>query len=499
MITINWKLWTQARATFIFAVLISALSCTVSAGPVFAQCTGETKSIDLGATESGEDATGNPIESQILIVQIANGCPTGTITVSGGSSAFVVSAPPEDSGYSPSCYPSYQLSGGGKCYYEVTFTPASAGPQNATTTASIDGANIVENEYGAGFTVSPSMDAQHNINNFPLMLPVPQATASPFYPGYASITLNSGNAKIKWAGKLSYQTSGQIPKPPASIDIKTFDTNNNASYTFAFGQTPIPAGMVPPTSSKGLYQVAGGQLTLNATYNAGAQNDPETNQLIGTVSGIPGGICDAAITSDLSAFMAPYTQNLFELIASQESSYRQFSLVADFYTSAPPPPPLYTVNTLWPVESPPAKYAGGYAIGLMMDQLDLTKKSETEMTTAWDWIENAQTGYNTFESKVKLLTTKIMPQVSKYSGLSALSSNSLMFEQMAVFQYAGFASNPASILSQYYIPQCSSGPPKGTACPNGTWQWGVNPNTSTGDKYVSLVYGQTPPNVSCGS
>jgi len=156
-----------------------------------------------------------------------------------------------------------------------------------------------------------------------------------------------------------------------------------------------------------------------------------------------------------------------------------------------------TVNTLWPVESPPAKYAGGYAIGLMMDQLDMTNKSTAEMSTAWNWLDNALTGYDIFESKVKILTTKIVPQVSKYSGLPALNSSSMMFEGMALFQYGGFSAKPTSIFSQYYIPQCSSGPPKGTTCPNGTWQWVMNPNTARGNQYVSSVYNQDIPDEAC--
>ncbi|MGC1337595.1 MAG: hypothetical protein WA836_05675, partial [Candidatus Binataceae bacterium] len=194
---------------------------------------------------------------------------------------------------------------------------------------------------------------------------------------------------------------------------------------------------------------------------------------------------------------APYTQNLFELIASQESSYRQFSLAANFYLSPPPPSPLYDVNTLWPVESPPARYSGGYAIGLMMDQLEIVKKASSEMTTAWNWLANAETGYDIFETKVANVTS-IAKQAKAYSGLPALNSSSLQFEQMAVFQYGGWAAKPTNILFQYWIPQCS-GTTNGKTCMNGTWQWVVNPNTTTGDEYVSLVYGQTPPSSSCSN
>jgi hypothetical protein len=62
-----------------------------------------------------------------------------------------------------------------------------------------------------------------------------------------------------------------------------------------------------------LYQVAGGQLVLQAKYNAGGYNDPVTNGLVGTISGIPipGGISDTAITNLLDSFAAPYTSGLF--------------------------------------------------------------------------------------------------------------------------------------------------------------------------------------------
>jgi len=57
---------------------------------------------------------------------------------------------------------------------------------------------------------------------------------------------------------------------------------------------------------------------IKAKY-APAVGPSQTNELIGTVSGIPGGICDAAITSELGQWKGPYG-------------------------SPPPPPPLYGVN-----------------------------------------------------------------------------------------------------------------------------------------------------------
>jgi hypothetical protein len=493
MITDQSKPPLKVAALIICAMAGTLLSSLLSSRTAFALCAAPVNtSYDFG-----------PVEQQQNLPQVYeffnnSNCDVTFNAVSNTDSTdFVIGNPPSQ--YT-SCLPSYTLDGPSDCFFQVTFTPQ-GGPGQYNTTISamvtINGqqVNVTYDTYGAEFSVSPPTDGLGNINNFPLVVP---SNASPFYPGYASITLNSGNAKIKWDGKLSYQTSGQIPKSPASIDIKSFDTDNNTSYTFAFGQTPIPTGLTQPTSSKGLYQVAGGQLTLNATYNAGAHNDPETNQLIGTVSGIAGGICDATITSALSVYQGPYTQNLFELIASQESSYRQFSLVANFYLSPPPTPPaLYGVNTLWPLESPPAKYAGGYAIGLMQDQLEMTRDSETQMSTAWNWVVNADTGYNIFQTKIKNVVG--IQKKAQQENHSVPNLDSLQEEEMALYQYGGFGSPANDVLTQYFIPSCP-GETDFKQCASGTITWQENPKGSgAGDDYVYEVYQQTPPTISCSN
>ncbi len=498
------------KARVLFCSLATGFfGCFFPARAIFASC-GPHVIWNLGATEYGNAL------SQLFSISNVD-CPDGVLTDFGNtdSTDFTISNPPTSSGYSgclpcnppatfgPGCIPDYTLDDGDSCVFMVTFTPPKsldAGStvisltisNNPTTTYSI---------YGAGFSLS----TQNGLNNFPLMLPESQTTAS---SGFASITIDSGNAKIKWDPTLEYQSIGRFPPTPASVPMDSFDTTSTSSYTLGFG-TPIPEATPTPTKT---YQVAGGQLTLKATYSAPGVavnpakfNNPATSMLKATVTGIPGtpsGIPVAVLTNKLSTVYAslnggtPPTKNLFEGIAAQETGGGVLNEAKQFANTT-----LYNVQSFWPYGNVPAP-AGKY-IGLMQDQL---LNGKTAMPTAWDWQANVDTAYSIFTGKVtavlkvKTAAHKANKYVPLAAGTGALSP--LQIEEMALFQYGGNLpqKDPNLLPNQLLTPQCVGGADDGEECNKScTCQWQENltdtPLLIEGENYVCAIYGIVGTNV----
>ncbi|MGB8411423.1 MAG: hypothetical protein WCE23_01220 [Candidatus Binatus sp.] len=494
----------QAGAIVFCALTVAIFIFLISPAAGFA-CEWSLKTFDFGAVEQGNsNAESEVYDMPELTVELSNiNCSTNTINSisSSDSTDFPLS---NSSDYTPGCLPSYTLSAGTSCYFLVTFTPQGLEPHETTLSITDSNSNLdlTDTLAGAEFSVSPLTDGEGNMNNFALMLASPQPTA---YPGYAPVTLNSGNAKITWTGTLSYQTSGGIPKPPASIKIKSFDTSDNNSQTVAFGETPVPAGMPTPSSAKMLYEVAGGQLTLNVEYKAGLHNDPVTNALIGTVTGIPGtpsGIPIALLTNELSTVYAslnggtPPTKNLFEGIAAHETGGDNLSEAKQFTTET-----TYNVNSFWPYEN----LSGAPYVGLMQD--GFANDFTSPMTTAWDWVANIDTAYSIFTEKVTTVLSiqtaahKANKYVPVATGTGALSL--LQIEEMDLFCYGGYlpTKSPKTLSYQLLTPQCFGGPDDGEEC-NKTctcqWQQNLsdsNPEIYAGTTYVCKVYSDINTNV----
>jgi hypothetical protein len=173
---------------------------------------------------------------------------------------------------------------------------------------------------------------------------------------------------------------------------------------------------------------------------------------------------------------------------------------------------LFGVDTLWPYENQIGPPKGTY-VGLMQDQLVAVGKhiATTEMSTAFNWIANANTGYAIFSQKVAAVDKlqnnahKANPAVPCPTCQGSLAQEQI--EEMALFQYGGFLppGRRSNVLpSQLLTPQCVGGSNNGASCNSGcTCAWQVNPSksnlVSSGECYVCAVYGatNTPPFCPC--
>jgi hypothetical protein len=418
---------------------------------------------------------------------------------------------------------------GSKCYLTLGFTPQSTGPRSATLTPVQTGSCPVPTFelYGAGITLTPSsvQSLQPTVTDFALALPQMSPNPSPpFSAGFNSITFDSDDASVEWTANLKYQTSGLLPKVAATPNpTPTPFTTNGEPITLGFG-TPIPDASPTPTET---FSVAGGALTVTAQYSASpkASNDPVMNTFPSWMTGVPGGICNAAITNQLeslytSALYAnattfctgakspfscctgsgtgtcvsevaactalnepflcctgsgtgtctPQTSNLFSLIAWKESTYMQFAKA-----SANGLP-----EGLWPYESQLSVPKGKY-IGLMQVPVN--------MNTAWNWVTNTQVAQETFVDKMIYVVAAVKAAVKEHPALPPLTQ--VEMEHMILLQYGGWVNFATIPAYQYYSPQFSSG----------EWQWlqgkHINPK---GLMYVMNTFNNPngpPPNTPC--
>jgi len=216
----------------------------------------------------------------------------------------------------------------------------------------------------------------------------------------------------------------------------------------------------------------------------------------------PPGISYTAITNRLKTLYQGVTVNnhlsfqiatpeLVAQIATLESFYEQFANETN-----------YSVKGFWPNESLQETNKNhvitshkGAHIGLM--QIPVTGG----MADAWDWLQNTMDGVllpvnvksnYSFQYKLdvayKLFASPTI--IAAHPGLLALSPCQL--EEMALDLNG--PSNTGKSSGQYYVPLKS----------NGSWQWAINPNTSSaaiicGVCYVISVRGNTPLNLASGS
>jgi hypothetical protein len=384
---------------------------------------------------------------------------------------------------------------GSSCNVIIDFSPGGTGARSAVITpafcpplASVPSVTA----FGAGVNITASHTLEVPPNPiYGLELPSPQSTASPFSGEFATLTFDSGNAKVKWTTKFSYQTSGGVPSPAAKPSpAPTPFTTENDTITLGFGVQPTSAMSPTPTAS---YPVAGGSVNITAKYNAGAPNDPVTTGISALMTGVadPPGISFDAITSRLEslyqevtikkdASFVPTTTELMAQAVTLESSYEQFSEEE-----------LYGVDEFWPNESPEGKAKNGKTIKAGA-HIGLTQVP-VSIADAWDWLQNTQDGVllpssYSFQYKLKLAYKFASPSVlKKYTGLLALSNCQL--EEMSLELYG---SSPGSLSSeQYYIPE------KGT---NGSYQWAINEDGNfCGVCYVAAVRETTPLSLPEGS
>jgi hypothetical protein len=452
---------------------------------------------------------------------------------------------------------------GGICYYEVTFTPQAKGVRSADWTFSVtynDGkgtqGNTTCDVYDAGFILSPEIydesacTMQSNAQCISSGAPCPCCTGvgtgscassvckgsqnpaacctgsgigtcvdsfplayeSSTSQGYGYITFDPGGADIKWAGTLGYQTSGQRPSPPASIDVSISTNKEPESITFGTAPVPDPA----PTPKAQRIVIAGGQLNLKATYDAGKSGGGSWPNIIsGYVTGIPAsqsstqGIPNATALGQLNGLYArvtipitgvsfsPATADLMTQIAAMESggSYeQQFFNPPNAKSNYP-----YHVADSWPLESGD----GGSHVGIMQVPISQTAKLLTTLgkttagqANAWDWMQNAKNaiqcptgtaakdcgtatsaGEYSFQEKLIAAYTNMKTMQKGLTPALTTALTSCQLEEMALAQY-GSSPCGADPNYQYYIPQCSSTSvnasyPGSNTC-NGPWLWTIN-------------------------
>ncbi len=504
-----------------------------------------------GCASKNSFANFGAIESQTTEVTLPgtgyfNGPCAAQVTASGGGSGFVLSAPPAN--YAPSCLSSPMLDPGQECYFTVTFTPPVPGRDTATLTMTVKANGTTyysyNTLYGAGFTLSPK-DLSTCVNEgngqctglgapcscctgpgtgtcvdaFPLTFEPPPSS------GYGYITFDPGDADIAWKGTLDYQTTGNLPTPPAVTHIKPFATEG-AQQSISFGTAPSP-DPAPSPKADTIAAIAGGQLQLDATYhvrNVGSH----TNATTAYVTGIPAsqsspqGIPYATIYNQLKSLygavtipkdssFTPATLALMTQIAAVESGgfyEQQFFQPPNVSAKYP-----YSVTASWPLESEANGSKNGAHIGLM--QVPVTQRAKLGKTTigqanAWNWIQNAtdgvecppgtakagtcgeadSAGEDSFQEKLIMAYYNMQKmQGGLTPALGALSSCQL--EEMALALYGPFAGGK-NLDNQYYIPTCS-----GTAynyktggtktCSTSSWQWTVNTIT-TQTPYCGVCY-----------
>lgn len=520
--------WSRARTVIMLAVIgLIAWALFSTDRPVLAQTCVQPPAVLVNIGPAWMSAVKLTYTSGLT-----SGCPTTLegFQTSGNTSDFSI-----QSGPAPGCigftWTSANLNK--KCSITVTFNPTATGTRSVVITPTVSNNVSVSSltVEGTGFTIMPSsvQAPQQYINDFALALP----SYPPLSAGYGSITFDSGNATVSWTPTLQYHTSGHIPNPPVqpSPAPTPFTTGSGGPFTLGSG-TPIPGASPTPSAT---FPLAGGALTLAAETDIGAAGDPRYVEYSAAITGIDGGICDAAITNQLDSLYTsglfsngnfactgaklpltcctgngagtcisevaactaantpfscctgsgagncgPATSNLFSLIAMKESSYAQFGYEK-----------VYGLEGLWPKESRKTRLAPiqGLYIGLM--QVALQKEQgnafASPMDTAWNWLTNTQVSQNIFSQKIYFVVTAVGKAIKLHPTLAPLTQAQL--EAMVLLQYGGYVTNDTTPAYQYYSPQPSGG----------SWQWLLGKYVTTnGNNYVKSIYEQqTPSSATC--
>ena len=210
-------------------------------------------------------------------------------------------------------------------------------------------------------------------------------------------------------------------------------------------------------SAQGTFQSEGGQGTINASCTA--PNGQVVNASPINVYVYGSSINNDSITAQLVTAYQAYsgtTPHLMTGIATVESTYAQFANRT-----------LYNISARWPVESPTAN--SGVYIGLM--------QVTTQMSTAFDWINNAWTGTAWFAGP-KMNYAKQFNQVVKSGNPGLADLTPAQLEMVALEFYGPQAGNcvPMSNWWCYYAPNSN-----GTA-------W-VKVSDTTVTSYADSVYG----------
>jgi hypothetical protein len=511
MLKCSWMAGLRAVAIIVCAIaaatLMSLSFAPIASAGVCCACVFE-ESYNYGAEESMTMSPG------VFVGGVHYSCGNTAVSsiISSDPNDFTVSYPSNLPG--PSCNGFAWNSGnqGENCYFQATFTPnASAnnpngtGAYNSTVTLSVTNGNGASEFqfYGAGFTLSPEIhDNKVGISNqtfdaFPLTLPTPQATASPFFAGLNSITFDSGDAVINFSGLLAYKTSGGvIPKAVPTIAIATFAATATP-YVVQFGT--IPSGVATPNAiptPNVTYSIAGGQLGLDTSYTAPSsapspvEDDTATNSIQVYLPGIPTsqtspGIAYQTVTSQLTSLyqtlIVPNSDPLFPIsgattpglltqIAMQESgTYQQFGdppATSGKHAYYP-----FGIIDSWPVESAVTNdsKARGSHIGLM--QVPVTQQD------AWNWLLNTADGFAVFQAKVNLAYSLADEEYETYTAQGNPTTlpklTACQLEEMALELYGPDAEPLES--EQYLFPKCIGNWTnlEHNAC-SGTLQWAIN-------------------------
>ncbi len=271
----------------------------------------------------------------------------------------------------------------------------------------------------------------------------------------------------------------------------------------------MPSGTTRPEATD---FIAGGQLTLEATYDKSGVGSA-TNTTTVYVTGIPSsqrspGIPYGTISTELTklyekvtapsgANFTPVTSGLMTQVAEVESGGQQF-LNPPFNDSAQNGNSSYYpygVFDYWPLEAPAGS---GAHIGLM--------QVPVSQANAWNWTQNATNaivcpmekikgcykfsdadGGASFQEKLAIAYSNM---VNMQEGLTpALGPlTSCQLEEMALALYGPSAAG-TDITSQYYIPTCNGEPvnSSGESCGLTDWQWTVNTITTT-KPYCGVCY-----------
>jgi hypothetical protein len=497
----NWlKPWLRACAV-VCAIASAVFNLFFLAPNVYADCSMPINgTLNYGAVEAGATFTA------LIRLNLQN-CATeisGFNVTGPNSSEITFNNPPSGKGCIGFVWTGTQPQ---DCFFDVNFSPATAGAL-AVVVAPVTNDQFAPPEislFGAGFTLSPEthdLDQKgRTVDAFPLMY------ESPPSPGFGSIAFDPGNAEITWSGKLDYQSSGHDPRRPASIPIATF-TPAQAPYTVGFG---TPGAEPMPNMSK---LIAGGQLTLKATYNPNG-NDSITNTIIGYVTGILLPLNSTAITNQLTTLYpavsnpAPtgsITPGLMTQVAMVESNYQQFfnpTTAAKAPYGVFSPSPATGPPPTWPKESPKSgkgakhkAFAGGH-IGLF--QVPVTQ------IDAWNWLQNAAdgvtTGPNSFQSKINV-AVKFANALQGSVSPAPPNLTKCQLEEMALELFGPYSGgtiiSSQTIAKQYYKVVCMGG--TGTNCTGGSWQWAINTDKNLcGVCYVTDLRSKVPPGGSASS